>query len=470
MSGDSVNASIPLQSNPAAQGFDVGKMMTLADMAQQMRQRQTAIQNQNALTQVLANPESYDPKGNITPNALRVVTAADPKVGMQMREDNISEQLRLSQEKHYETESGKQQFDFMSGIAGVGMDAYTEAKKRGASEQDAISAGKGAVNSAVDSSGGMLTPDQIQGIKSHPFDPVQVKAFASMNKDWLAGERAGQVAELGAKKEDLAERKETATEKQNQTRDSIMLEAVQNRGTDPKKDAYESFKREHPNATAEQLAQFVQTTGAAPRSPTAMAMRKFIEEHPDATSEDLEKFNADLRATATASSAFATGKQGQAVNSMNVATNHLQTLDELATALNNKDTRAFNQIGNAWAKQTGNPAPTNFEAAKTIVGDEVVKAIVGAGGTGADREKAQAAINAANSPAQLHGAIQTVYKLMGGQLKGLQLQYEQTTKKTDFLDRLSPEAKKALLGDDKDGKSDKDEHPPDIQAILEKYE
>lgn len=463
-----VDASIPLSGN--TQGFDVGKMMSLAEMAQQMRMRQTQMQNQNALSQVLANPQSYDPNGDINQNALRAVTAANPEVGMKMHEDNINEQLRRAQEQHYQTESGKATFDYTSGIAGASYDAYTEAKKTGADEQSAIAAATKARNAAVDASGGMIPKEKAAQIVSTPWDPVQAKAFASMNKEWVAGSRAQQVADLSAKKEDLAERKETANEKQAGVRDALMFDALKDKekNVNPKTQAFDSFMKEHPNATPQEQATFIQSTANAPRSPTAMAMKKFMDEHPDATSEDLEKFNADIRSTAKASSDFSTGKQGQAINSMNVGTSHLQTLDKLADALNNKDDRTFSKIGNAWAKETGNPAPTNFEAAKTIVGDEVVKAIVGAGGTGADREKAQAAINAANTPAQLHGAIQTVYKLMGGQLKGLQLQYETTTKKKDFMDRLSPDAKKALLGDE-GGKGDKSQHPDDIQAILDKY-
>lgn len=445
-----VNPMIPLSGNG---GFDVPNYLKVAQMGQEMRQNQVKLQNQNALSQLLANPQSYDPQGNINQNALRGVMAASPEVGIELKNQSIQEKLRQSQQQHYQTESGKAQFDFMSGIAGTAMDAYTEAKNKGASEQDAVAAANKAKIAAVDASGGMLSEQQANGIRSATFDPVQAKAFASMNKDWIAGNRAQQTAELGAKKEDLAERKETATEKQNLTRDEIMIDALRDKekNVNPKTQAFENFMKEHPNSTPEEQARFIQTTGQAPRSPTAMAMAKFAQEHPDATAEDYEKFNADLRSTAKASSDFSTGKQGQAINSMNVATSHLQTLDELATALGNKDDRTYNRISNAFSKEFGSPAPTNFNAAKKIVADEVVKAIVGGGGGVSDREQAQAAIDAANTPQQLHNSIQTVYKLMGGQLKGLKQQYEQTTKKTDFMDRLSPDAKKALLGDD--GKS-----------------
>lgn len=198
-----VDPSIPLSGRG---GFDVPQYLEVASMAQKLRQNQINQQKQNALSQILSNPGSYDQSGSINQNALRTVTGINPELGIAFKSQDIQEKLRLSQEKHYESENGKAQFDFMSGIAGTGYDAYTEAKKAGKPEADAVAAGKAAVNSAVDASGGMLSDQQIQGVKSHPFDPVQVKAFASMNKDWIAGNRAQSVAELGVKKEEVAEK------------------------------------------------------------------------------------------------------------------------------------------------------------------------------------------------------------------------------------------------------------------------
>ncbi len=143
---------------------------------------------------------------------------------------------------------------------------------------------------------------------------------------------------------------------------------------------------------------------------------------------------------------FATGKQGNSVRSFNVALSHLDTLDKLADALNNKDTVAVNRVGNFVAQQTGSSAPTNFESAKKIVGDEIVKAIIGSGGGVSDREAAARTISAASSPAQLKGVINTYRQLMQGQLGGLEQQYEQTTGRKDFKRFLSPEGQAVSAG------------------------
>lgn len=181
-----------------------------------------------------------------------------------------------------------------------------------------------------------------------------------------------------------------------------------------------------------------------PRSAVAMATQRFMQDNPDATAEDLANFNASMGKKTTAAKAFATGKQGQTVNSLNVGISHLGALQGYADALQNGNVQLLNQAGNAVKTQLGIAAPTNFNAAKQIVGDEVVKAIVGAGGTGGDREKAQSIISAASSPAQLAGAIKTVKTLMAGQLHGLRLQYKTSTGLDDFESHLTPEAAKEL--------------------------
>lgn len=180
------------------------------------------------------------------------------------------------------------------------------------------------------------------------------------------------------------------------------------------------------------------------RSAASLAATMYVQEHPEATAQDVANFAADYAKGVKSVSAFATGKQGDLVRSFNVAVSHLNTLDGLVDALGNGDVQAFNKFGNAIAQQTGSPAPTNFDAAKAIVGDEIIKAIVGSGGALADRENAQNQISRASSPAQLRGVIKTYKELMAGQLRGLKKQYSDTTGRSDFESHLSPEARAEL--------------------------
>lgn len=195
--------------------------------------------------------------------------------------------------------------------------------------------------------------------------------------------------------------------------------------------------------SAEKVAQMIANYQQAPFSGYAMGkpanqqiMARVLELNPD--------YNAnEYGSRSKAYKDFATGKPGNAVRSFNVALAHLDTLGNLADALDNHDFTLVNKIAQAFKKQTGGTAPTSFDAAKKIVGDEIVKAVVGSGAGGvADREEVAATIDRANSPSQLKAVIQTYQELMGGQLGGLRQQFEITTGRKDFDSFLSPEALK----------------------------
>jgi hypothetical protein len=172
---------------------------------------------------------------------------------------------------------------------------------------------------------------------------------------------------------------------------------------------------------------------------------------------------------------FASGKQGTQVASFNRSFAHLDTLSKLSEAMSNGDVPLMNKLGNAFASHTGKAAPVNFDAAKKVVADEIVKAIVGSGGGVADREEAARTINNAASPAQLSGVIETYKELIGGQLSSLQQQYEQSTGRKDFKRLLSPEviqyseAHPIGMGNQQQPPAQQGSHPPEIQSLLDKY-
>lgn len=202
----------------------------------------------------------------------------------------------------------------------------------------------------------------------------------------------------------------------------------------------EQYKAEHNGEypPAQAIAAF-NASSAPARSAPAMAMRKYMEEHPEATSDQISEFGANYAARNKAVSAFASGKQGDIVRSFSTVAEHVGTLERLGKALENGDSQAFNRLSNAWATQFGQAAPVNFETAKNIVGAEIVKAIVGAGGGVSDREKAQSVIDKVNSPDQLAGSLATIKELVHGQLVGLEKQFVDTT----TLGAADPEAARA---------------------------
>lgn len=148
-------------------------------------------------------------------------------------------------------------------------------------------------------------------------------------------------------------------------------------------------------------------------------------------------------AKSKAASAFTTGQQGQQIAAFNTAISHLQTLETILQNLGNTNTPAFNHLANFYKAQTGQAAPTNFATAKQLVAGEIAKAIAGGNMTEGDRDKANSVLSAANSPAQLQGAIDTIKQLMGGKLVALKTQYESAGLK-NFERKLEPASQRAL--------------------------
>lgn len=143
--------------------------------------------------------------------------------------------------------------------------------------------------------------------------------------------------------------------------------------------------------------------------------------------------------------AFMKGPESRTVRALNVSIAHLDTLSDLAKALDNKDARVLNSVRNEWRKQTGSELPAEFDAAKLVVANEVVKAITATGGTLEDRRAISDEVDKASSPKQLQGVIGTFQQLLAGQMGGLEQQYQVGTQRTDFRDKfLQPETRKVL--------------------------
>jgi hypothetical protein len=151
-------------------------------------------------------------------------------------------------------------------------------------------------------------------------------------------------------------------------------------------------------------------------------------------------------AQGAATKAFGAGPEGRNTRAINVAILHLGTAEQLVSALGNGDVRAINAAAQRFAQETGQPAPTNFDAARQIIGQEIVKAIITGGGSAAERQHAQDLLSRANSPQQLLGVIRTIKQLLGGQMKGLEKQYDRSTGRSDFGNRLLPETQRELGG------------------------
>ena len=224
----------------------------------------------------------------------------------------------------------------------------------------------------------------------------------------------------------------------------------------PQKVALAKYMEENPDATSGDISNFLGTL-RAPRSAISEIISDYKKEHPSATADELTQYMADVHGIDKTVSAFAIGKQGDIARSLNVAVSHLSTFDQMVDAVNNGDMRAFNALANHLVSDIeGQPAPNNLDLAAKIVSDEIAKAVIGAGGTGGERESLQANFSKDKSPETLHSAAQSAREFMGGQLGGLRDQYKHGTKRADFNDQFLSEETKAALGVDKSAKEPKE--------------
>ena len=143
---------------------------------------------------------------------------------------------------------------------------------------------------------------------------------------------------------------------------------------------------------------------------------------------------------------FTTGKQGQAVQSMNTAIAHLDTLDEAGQALHSGQIPLSNKIVKEFATNMGLPQYTNFESIKHVVGSEIAKAVSGSGGSAlADRQAIEKEFDSASSPDQLQGVVTKYKELMAGQVNSLRQTYTSAgLSKDSFDNKLLPRTQKVL--------------------------
>ncbi len=126
---------------------------------------------------------------------------------------------------------------------------------------------------------------------------------------------------------------------------------------------------------------------------------------------------------------FGTGKQGDITRSLNVGIDHLSSLTELISALGSgTDPVIVRRLGQAVQTQLGlSSAPITFDAAKTVIGSELIKAVQGAQGALGDREDIRKSMDKALNPKILNDVVAEYKRLMSGQLIGLETQYEDAT-------------------------------------------
>lgn len=179
--------------------------------------------------------------------------------------------------------------------------------------------------------------------------------------------------------------------------------------------------------------------------PTGLAAARPIYTNPKGTGILDQLYRAYPEASAQTAPAMRSWmnnpQKGTKVRAINAVVEHLDTLGTVTDALQNGNVQAINSMKNAFKQQFGSPIPTNVDAVKDIVADEIVNAIVASKGALADRNEAKKTLAAQmQSPEQIVGVINQYKSLMGGQYVALDQQYKAETGRKDFDRMLTPKA------------------------------
>lgn len=507
MSG--TNALIPMQAGKPTtppptmqdmmQGFQQGQQMATAPMqaigqAQQIQSNALAMKGQQALRSVFADPANLDPATGLpTPAGMTKLMQIDPPMGMKLQEN-----LQTLTNQRMAAHIAKYNFSdkVMDGFRQANTDAMRageRVKTAGGSDEAADAASQETYSQWYDplAQGGQVGADQLKGIPpkfnkntapmTDQYFTQQAAAKRAEKQGWevaedvapdgtktqfrynpgtteattLTGEPykpTGTVHKAGAAEKPLvpgsiaANRAAIADDVKNDPEFKDKPVGAQAAEVETRLKIAQGTLSD--SASNKSLAEEIASYQVAPLSSFAMARPAGQQ-----VMAEIKKLNPDYQATRfseinRAMTQFGAGKQGDTIRSLNVATQHLETIDEAAEALKNGKVQAFNQIGNRIAAETGNPAPTTFDALKQIVGTEIEKAVSGGIGAVADRDRLMKSLDGANSPAQLAAVSQAFKKLMAGQALGLQQQYiDATGFKTgpfSFDKKLMPATMKAL--------------------------
>lgn len=158
-----------------------------------------------------------------------------------------------------------------------------------------------------------------------------------------------------------------------------------------------------------------------PRTPLPVrqaAIAQILQKYPDFKTSDYDLEKGVMKSATS-------GKIADSLTAFNTAISHAQQAQADADAMGNDNWRSLNKLSNALGVEFGSDKVTNFNAVKSALTGEVSKVFKGGQATDAEIKEVQGPLNAANSPAQLKGALDTVIHLMNSKRDALKQQVEQ---------------------------------------------
>lgn len=151
---------------------------------------------------------------------------------------------------------------------------------------------------------------------------------------------------------------------------------------------------------------------------------------------------------------FTKGKTADNLTALDQALNHMGTLDSLAMALKNNDIQAVNKIKNAIRVQLGDSSVTNYQTAQSAVGTELMRVFRQVNASESETKDWISKFPVNGSPEQIHNALMTGAKLLGGRVNALNRRWNNGMDvETGYPKMMSAEAQSVLdrLGGNREG-------------------
>lgn len=123
---------------------------------------------------------------------------------------------------------------------------------------------------------------------------------------------------------------------------------------------------------------------------------------------------------------YTSGATHRNIIAINTLSHHLVPFAEAADALNTNNVQALNRLRNYFLQELGSEVPTNFEALRHLVSDEIANTFKTTGATDSTIKNAAETVYAAQSPAQLLGGLRRLARLAEGRIRAIGNKYDVT--------------------------------------------
>jgi hypothetical protein len=135
------------------------------------------------------------------------------------------------------------------------------------------------------------------------------------------------------------------------------------------------------------------------------------------------------------------GRNGQVLQSVNVAAQHLDLLEQLGEALKNGNNQVANEITNKLKTRiSGAASATNYAAVQLPVLSEILRIVKGAGMINEKEMERMLKISEnSNSPGQIAGVIDNLVKIMGARPRAMEQIYGNYFRGHSVSEKLLPE-------------------------------